>query len=77
MIPTGAGHGFLHRLTGMRYGRLAWNPFALEEIAKEWLAQTLRPDPKFVEPMTQVMMDASREAVVDYMMPLGLHYIFA
>lgn len=26
--------------------------------------------------MTQVMMD-SREAVVDYMMPLGLHHIFA
>ena len=47
-----------------------------EEIAKEWLAQTFTSDPKFVEPMTQVMMD-SREAVVDYMMPLGLHHIFA
>lgn len=59
------------------YGRLAWNPdLSAEEIAREWLAQTFTTDRRFVEPMTQVMME-SREAVVDYMMPLGLHHIFA
>ena len=70
------GHDFA-QANWYAYGRLAWNPsLSSEEIAKEWLAQTFTSDPKFVEPMTQVMMD-SREAVVDYMMPLGLHHIFA
>lgn len=68
------GHDFA-QANWYAYGRLAWNPsLSSEEIAKEWLAQTFTSDPKFVEPMTQVMMD-SRESVVDYMMPLGLHHI--
>lgn len=59
------------------FGRLAWNPaLSSEEIAREWLAQTFTADSRFVHPMTEVMMQ-SREAVVDYMMPLGLHHIFA
>lgn len=59
------------------FGRLAWNPaLSSEEIAREWLAQTFTADSRFVCPMTEVMMQ-SREAVVDYMMPLGLHHIFA
>lgn len=59
------------------FGRLAWNPaLSSEEIAREWLAQTFTADSRFVRPMTEVMMQ-SREAVVDYMMPLGLHHIFA
>lgn len=59
------------------FGRLAWNPaLSSEEIAEEWLAQTFTADSRFVRPMTEVMMQ-SREAVVDYMMPLGLHHIFA
>lgn len=59
------------------FGRLAWNPaLSSEEIAREWLAQTFTADIRFVRPMTEVMMQ-SREAVVDYMMPLGLHHIFA
>lgn len=70
------GHDFA-QANWYAYGRLAWNPdLSAEEIAREWLAQTFTADRRFVEPMTQVMMD-SREAVVDYMMPLGLHHIFA
>lgn len=70
------GHDFA-QANWYAYGRLAWNPdLSAEEIAREWLAQTFTANRRFVEPMTQVMMD-SREAVVDYMMPLGLHHIFA
>lgn len=70
------GHDFA-QANWYAYGRLAWNPdLSAEEIAREWLAQTFTTDRRFVEPMTQVMMD-SREAVVGYMMPLGLHHIFA
>lgn len=70
------GHDFA-QANWYAYGRLAWNPdLSAEEIAREWLAQTFTTDRRFVEPMTQVMME-SREAVVDYMMPLGLHHIFA
>lgn len=70
------GHDFA-QANWYAYGRLAWNPdLSTEEIAREWLAQTFTTDRRFVEPMTQVMME-SREAVVDYMMPLGLHHIFA
>lgn len=59
------------------FGRLAWNPaLSSGDIAREWLSQTFTPDSSFVRPMTGVMME-SREAVVDYMMPLGLHHIFA
>lgn len=70
------GHDFA-QANWYAYGRLAWNPdLSAEEIVREWLAQTFTTDRRFVEPMTQVMME-SREAVVDYMMPLGLHHIFA
>lgn len=70
------GHDFA-QANWYAYGRLAWNPdLSAEEIAREWLAQTFTTDRRFVEPMTQVMME-SREVVVDYMMPLGLHHIFA
>lgn len=59
------------------FGRLAWDDqLGSAEIAKEWLAQTFTSDSAFVRPMTDVLM-ASREAVVHYMMPLGLHHIFA
>lgn len=59
------------------YARLAWNPMlSSKEIAEEWLSQTFTTDSNFVRPMTEVLMQ-SREAVVDYMMPLGLHHIFA
>lgn len=62
------------------FGRLAWNPeLTPGEIAEEWLrANLLKPEtPDSVVNSLVEMMTESREAVVDYMMPLGLHHIFA
>ena len=57
------------------FGRLAWNPYhSSREIAGEWLRMTFTNDPEFVEPITRMMME-SREAVVNYMTPLGLTHI--
>ncbi|UJH93024.1 hypothetical protein LZ575_18065 [Antarcticibacterium sp. 1MA-6-2] len=57
------------------FGRLAWDPYLdSEEIAKEWLQMTFSNEEKFVEEVSEMMM-ASREAVVNYMTPLGLHHI--
>ncbi|WP_297694491.1 alpha-glucuronidase family glycosyl hydrolase [uncultured Eudoraea sp.] len=57
------------------YGRLAWNPYlSSETIAEEWLRLTYTNDSAFVEPI-KAMMTVSREAVVNYMTPLGLHHL--
>ena len=70
------GHHF-SQANWYAFGRLAWNPFLKSErIAREWLRQTFTLDKGFVEPMQRVMME-SREACVNYMMPLGLHHIFS
>ncbi|MDR0834460.1 MAG: alpha-glucuronidase [Candidatus Symbiothrix sp.] len=59
------------------FGRLAWNPqLSSEQIADEWIRQTFSQDESFVEPVKTMMLN-SWEAVVNYMMPLGLHHIFA
>ncbi len=59
------------------FGRMAADPsLSKETIAREWLEKTFTADPAFVEPMTRVLV-ASHDAVVRYMMPLGLHHIFA
>ena len=59
------------------FGRMAWNPdIQPAQIADEWLRQTFTINPKFLKPMTKVLLQ-SREAVVSYMMPIGLHHIFA
>lgn len=59
------------------FGRMAWNVnLTSEEIAEEWLMQTFTSEPRFVEPVLDMMM-TSRETAVDYMMPLGFHHIFA
>ena len=56
------------------FGRLAWNPeLTSEQIAEEWLRLTFGSET--VKPLVGMMM-RSREACVDYMMPLGLHHIF-
>ena len=57
------------------FGRLAWDP-ALDAgaVAREWAMQTWSPDPRVATPVAALMM-GSREAVVDYMTPLGLHHI--
>ncbi|MCS0633204.1 alpha-glucuronidase [Telluria mixta] len=57
------------------YGRLAWNPdLDSRAIAREWAGQTFAPDARVVDPVVAMMM-RSREAVVDYMTPLGLHHM--
>jgi len=57
------------------FGRLAWNPEAsARDIAADWAAMTFTSDPAFVKPVTDMMM-TSREAVVNYMTPLGLAHI--
>ncbi len=74
------------------FGRLAWNPsLTSEQIADEWLRQTfdksakpsnskatasLSSEKTLYAQLLKVMLD-SREACVSYMMPLGLHHIFA
>jgi len=45
-------------------------------IADEWIKQTFNQQKDFVEPVKEMML-ASREAAVNYMMPLGLHHLFA
>lgn len=59
------------------FGRLANDSEASSrEIAEDFLCENFSKDPRFVSPMAQLLLK-SREAVVDYMMPLGLHHIFA
>lgn len=70
------GHPF-SQANWYAFGRLAWNPsLTAEEIAHEWIVQTYEnQDEKFTKPVEMMMM-TSREACVNYMMPLGLHHIF-
>ena len=70
------GHPF-SQANWYAFGRLAWNPsISSEEIAHEWLIQTYGcKDERFTKPV-EMMMLTSREACVNYMMPLGLHHIF-
>ena len=57
------------------FGRLAWNPyFDAETIADEWLRSTFSNNENFIRPVKEMML-TSREAVVNYMTPLGLHHI--
>lgn len=65
------GHHFA-QANWYAFGRLAWNPYlSSRNIAEEWLEQTFVRDEAILS-----MMLRSREACVDYMMPLGLHHIF-
>jgi alpha-glucuronidase len=59
------------------FGRLAWNPEAdSKQIAADWVHMTFSNDPALVTLVVD-MMPRSREAVVDYMTPLGLAHIMA
>jgi alpha-glucuronidase len=56
-------------------GRLAWNPeLSAQQIADEWTRMTFTNDTKTVETIRSLMM-GSREAFVNYTMPLGLHHL--
>lgn len=79
------GHHFA-QANWYAFGRLAWNnSLSSRQIADEWLKLTFPPEKEipeidwnlnFLMPVTKMMLE-SREAAVDYMMPLGLHHIFA
>lgn len=74
------GHHFA-QANWYAFGRLAWNPnLTSEQIADEWLKTTFGQGEKLKtkdeELLLNMMMD-SREACVSYMMPLGIHHIFA
>jgi alpha-glucuronidase len=59
------------------FGRLAWDPqLGAKSIAEEWARMTFGNDPMLVGPIVGMMM-GSRQAVVDYMTPLGLHHLMA
>ena len=68
-----SGHHFA-QANWYAFGRLAWNPsLTSKEIAEEWLEATFGNS---TAELVKLMLD-SREACVSYMMPLGIHHIFA
>ncbi len=70
------GHHFA-QANWYAFGRLAWNhQLSSNQIANEWIRMTFSKNNEFVEPVKNMML-SSRETIVDYMMPLGLHHIFA
>lgn len=82
------GHPFA-QANWYAFGRLAWNnKLTSEQIADEWIRLTfypVLPDKtgfsddwlnNFLIPVKGMMLE-SREAAVSYMMPLGLHHLFA
>jgi alpha-glucuronidase len=82
------GHDFAQS-NWYAFGRLAWNNrLKSEQIADEWIKLTFSPaatnntatnnswNTNFLVPVKQMMME-SREAAVNYMMPLGLHHQFS
>ena len=83
------GHHFA-QANWYAFGRLAWNnTLTSDEIADEWIRLTFLPEKAkqkglstadwqlhFLNPVKDMML-RSREAAVNYMMPLGLHHIFA
>jgi alpha-glucuronidase len=59
------------------FGRLAWNPgLSARAVADEWVRMTWSNDATVVARVVDMMM-GSRQAVVDYMTPLGLHHLMA
>ncbi|MEG3167330.1 alpha-glucuronidase family glycosyl hydrolase [Sphingomonas sp. LB3N6] len=59
------------------FGQMAWDPtLGAAPVAREWAAMTFAPSAKIVDPVVAMMM-GSREAVVDYMTPLGLSHVMA
>ncbi|HXY19232.1 MAG TPA: alpha-glucuronidase family glycosyl hydrolase [Gemmatimonadales bacterium] len=59
------------------FGRMAWDPgLGAAAAADEWIRQTFSNDTAVVRRVTAMML-ASREAVVNYMTPLGLAHQMA
>ncbi len=56
-------------------GRLSWDhTLSSESIAREWLGMTFSNNPAFLQNMIPLMME-SRETMVRYSNPIGLHHI--
>ncbi|TDH27339.1 alpha-glucuronidase [Segetibacter sp. 3557_3] len=56
-------------------GRLAWNTgLSSAQIADEWLRLTFSNKTAFITPVKKLML-SSRDLMVNYMTPLGLHHI--
>ena len=57
------------------YGRLAWNPdLSADAIAREWIEMTWGHAAEVRRTLEPMMLE-SRELLVDYSMPLGLHHL--
>jgi alpha-glucuronidase len=57
------------------FGRLAWNyGLSSEHIVHEWIVQTFGQDSLLEAQLSDIML-RSREAVVRYMTPMGLHHL--
>lgn len=57
------------------YGRLAWDhDLSSETIAQEWIKMTFSNEDEFLRQVEDMMM-ISREAVVNFSTPLGLHHL--
>ncbi len=70
------GHHFL-QANWYGFGRMAWNPhLKSSDIAEEWIRMTFSNQDDFVKPIKKMML-SSRETVVNYMTPYGLHHIMA
>ncbi|APZ46661.1 alpha-glucuronidase [Polaribacter reichenbachii] len=70
------GHHFL-QANWYGFGRMAWNPYLKSsDIAEEWIKMTFTNEKAFVKPVKKMMV-SSRETVVNYMTPYGLHHIMA
>ncbi len=68
------GHHFA-QANWYAFGRLAWDhSLKSEAIADEWIRMTFSLDSSFIVSVTDIMM-RSREAVVNYMTPMGLHHL--
>ncbi|HTF30668.1 MAG TPA: alpha-glucuronidase, partial [Flavitalea sp.] len=68
------GHPFA-QANWYAFGRLAWDySSGSDVIAEEWIRQTFSNNRQFVTSVKNIML-ASRETLVNYMTPLGLHHI--
>jgi alpha-glucuronidase len=68
------GHNFA-QANWYTLGRLAWDhTLSSEQIAREWLGMTFTNNPNFLKPAQDLMM-RSRDVVVQFSNPLGLHHI--
>ncbi|MBS1510334.1 MAG: alpha-glucuronidase [Bacteroidetes bacterium] len=68
------GHPFA-QANWYAYGRLCWDhELSSDTIAEEWLRMTFGNENKFIA-TAKAMMLQSRETMVEYMNPMGLHHI--